>query len=240
MPTASMGLGTNFRKSSALTHMPPNVLLCSWRNFVLRIACWCWPVRPSLKLGDLFSPRGWTAGSKGIVDKPDTASYKAHDEYTNRPESQQGGNTPLEEYEKSGQHPQGPRTEQHRNAQDPERRGAFGNPSVKLQSLHEFLHGPPRLQVLADLLVSRSHSSDFSDARIGIVFPVWPRNVEPCGAALLAASRLTAGLGVTIYSPAISMTLQTVLKLRSVIGTPKSFSELAASLDLPTPSGACR
>lgn len=42
------------------------------------------------------------------------------------------------------------------------------------------------------------------------------------------------------HPPAISRTLQTVLQLRSVIGTPRHFSEPAASFDLPTPSGACR
>lgn len=50
----------------------------------------------------------------------------------------------------------------------------------------------------------------------------------------------SGSLGVAFYSPANSLILQTVLQLRSVIGTPMSFSELAASFDLPTPSGACR
>ncbi|MFA7242417.1 MAG: hypothetical protein WC091_20075, partial [Sulfuricellaceae bacterium] len=41
-------------------------------------------------------------------------------------------------------------------------------------------------------------------------------------------------------SIASSAILQTVLQFRSVIGTPSNFSEAAASLDLPTPSGAWR
>ena len=52
--------------------------------------------------------------------------------------------------------------------------------------------------------------------------------------------RVDRKVGRCGHDPAISMILQTVLQLRSVIGTPRSFSELAASFDLPTPSGACR
>lgn len=41
-----------------------------------------------------------------------------------------------------------------------------------------------------------------------------------------------------VFSFANSRILHTVLQLRSVIGTPSSFSEFAASLDLPIPAGA--
>ena len=47
-------------------------------------------------------------------------------------------------------------------------------------------------------------------------------------------------LGAFFHSLAISLILHTVRQLRSVIGTPSNFSVLAASLDLPTPSGAWR
>jgi hypothetical protein len=36
---------------------------------------------------------------KGIENKPNAACHKARDKYTNRPESHQGGNAPLEKHE---------------------------------------------------------------------------------------------------------------------------------------------
>lgn len=66
-----------------------------------------------------------------------------------------------------------------------------------------------------------------------------------CSIGILTAwrqdpNRLEESPGVGLYASARSFILHTVFQLRSVIGTPSNFSALAASLDLPTPSGAWR